>query len=317
MVPFKAAESQETGSSMPAEERLEGERLITTRLTFRRFLPMLLMAACAWAAPPRRIVSTAPSITELLFALGLGDRVVGVTRFCTYPPEAQKIAKIGDYINPNIEAIAALKPDLVIVQQNPVRLAERLTALHLRTVEIDQQNTTLSEALYKSIRTVGDATDTSARATRIIETIRDGLDSVRTRSKQFPQRRVMFVVGRSPNRLDGLIVVGRASYLNEVIAIAGGENAFHDSVAPYPEISLESVIARNPEVIIDIGDISEGPVTEQHKREIAALWQKVPSLAAVKEHRVVAVSPDIFLVPGPRVVNAARALLAIIHPEAK
>src|SRR5262249_26356273 len=111
--------------------------------------------------------------------------------------------------------------------------------------------------------------------------------------------------------------VGRASYLNEVITIAGGENVFRDSVAPYPEISLESVIARNPEVIIDIGDMSDNVVTEQHKRNIVELWKRVPSIAAVKQSRVVPISPDQFLIPGPRVVDAARALLPILHPEAK
>jgi ABC-type Fe3+-hydroxamate transport system substrate-binding protein len=105
--------------------------------------------------------------------------------------------------------------------------------------------------------------------------------------------------------------------LNEVLAIAGGENIFRDSVAPYPEISLESVIARNPEVIIDIGDMADNIVTEQHKRDIIALWKHVPSIAAVKQNRVVPIAPDIFLIPGPRVVDAARALLAILHPEAK
>ena len=282
-----------------------------------RRLALCLAAAATLAAQPRRIVSTAPSVTELLFALGLGDRVVGVTRFCHYPPEVEKIARIGDYINPNIEAIASLKPDLVVVQQNPVHLSERLNALHLRTLEIDQQNSGLEDSIYKSIRTVGAATDTSAQAARLVETIRNGLEAVRLKAAPYKPRRMMFVVGRSPGRLDGLIVVGRASYLNEVITLSGGQNIFADSVAPYPEVSLESVLARNPEVIIDIGDMSEKLVTEQHQREVAALWKRVPSITAVQQNRVLAVPPDLFVIPGPRVIEAARALLPILHPEAK
>src|SRR5262249_17703510 len=153
----------------------------------------------------------------------------------------------GDYINPNIEVIASLKPDLVIVQANPVRLTERLNALHLRTLEVDQQNVRLTDAIYKSIRTVGEATGTSARAAQLIDSIRKGLEAVHSRAAQLKPRRVMFVVGRAPGRLDGLIVVGRASYLNEVLELAGGGNVFRDAVAPYPEISLESVLARDPE----------------------------------------------------------------------
>ncbi|HWZ33584.1 MAG TPA: helical backbone metal receptor [Bryobacteraceae bacterium] len=283
----------------------------------RRFA-LWLIATGLLAAQPQRIVSTAPSITELLFALGLGDRVVGVTRFCRYPPEAQKKAIIGDYINPNIEVIASLKPDLVIVQQNPVRLTERLNSLRLHTLEIDQQNVPFEDAIYGSIRIVGNATGTSARAAQLIDTIRKGLESVRARSAALKRKRVMFVVGRSPGRLDGLIVVGRAAYLNEVMAIAGGENVFRDAVAPYPEISLESVIARDPEVLLDMGDMSDTvAVSEQHKREVVTLWQRQQVLTAVKQKRVIAIASDMYVVPGPRVVDAARALFTMIHPEAQ
>jgi iron complex transport system substrate-binding protein len=284
----------------------------------RRFALLLVAAVGVSAAPPQRIVSTAPSITELLFALGLGDHVVGVTRFCRYPPEAQKIVKIGDYINPNIEAIASLKPDLVIVQANPIRLTERLNALHLRTVEIDQQNVPLEQALYKSIRAVGEATDTRERATALIANVRSGLDEVRRKAARFPPVRSMFVVGRAPGRLDGLIVVGNASYLNDVIAIAGGDNVFRDAVAPYPAVSLESVLARNPEVIIDAGEGNDDRIAdESHRREAIAVWRRAGSLAAVKEHRVFPIASEVYVTPGPRVVEAGRALLAMFHPEAK
>jgi hypothetical protein len=175
------------------------------RRTARTVLAVVL-AAATLAGQPRRIVSTAPSITELLFALGLGDRVVGVTRF------SQKKTIIGDYINPNIEAIASLRPDLVIVQQNPVRLTERLNALHLHTLEIDQQNAPLADSIYKSIRIVGEATGTRQRAAQLADSIRAGLESVRARSAPLKRTRVMFVVGRAPARLDGLIVVGDGAH---------------------------------------------------------------------------------------------------------
>ena len=105
----------------------------------RRVFGLVLLGALLSAAPPERIVSTAPSITELLYALGLGNRVVGVTRFCRYPPEAQLKPKIGDYTSPNLEAIAALRPDLVIIQTNPVHLADRLSKLKLHVLEVDQE----------------------------------------------------------------------------------------------------------------------------------------------------------------------------------
>ncbi len=277
----------------------------------RRLVVFLVAAALAAAAPPQRIVSTAPSITEMLYALGLGDRVVGVTRYCRYPPEAQLKPKIGDYTSPNLEAIAALKPDLVIIQTNPARLAERLGTLRLKSLEIDQENIA---ALYNSIRVVGDATGVAPRAGQLVESIRAKLEQIRQRAAAFPRTRVMFVIGRTPNRLDGLVVVGKASYLNEIIQIAGGENVFRGAVAAYPTVSLEEVLARNPQVIVDMGDMSDTvDVTEAHKREVVGLWQRMGTVEAVKQHRVFAVASDIFVVPGPRVVNAAEAFLEMLH----
>lgn len=276
---------------------------------------LLIFCAAILFAQPQRIVSTAPSLTELLYALGLGDRVVGVTRFCRYPPEAMKKPKIGDFVNPNLEAIAALKPDLVVIQTNPVRLAERLQRLHLHVLEVDQQNIA---AIYTSIRQVGEATGVTPRATQLVDSIRSGLDAVRAQAAPFPRTRVMFVVGRTPGRLDGLIVAGKASYLNEVIEIAGGENVFRDASAAYPEVSLEEVIARNASAIVDIGDMGDDlVVSPQHQREVVALWQRVPSVEAVKHHRIFAIAPDQFLVPGPRVVEAARAMFKMLHTEPK
>jgi len=280
--------------------------------TTRRSLALFLLAVALSAAPPQRIVSTAPSITELLYALGLGDRVVGVTRFCRYPPEAQLKPKIGDYTSPNLEAIAALRPDLVVIQTNPIHLADHLASLKLRVLEVDQENIA---AIYKSIHEVGAATGTEHAASELTTSIREGLDRVKARVSRLPRVRMMFIIGRSPDRLDGLVVAGRASYLNEAIEVAGGENVFRDAKAAYPEVSLEEVMARNPEVIVDMGDMSDTlGVTEQHKRSVIALWDRVPTLAAVKQHRVFAVASDVFVVPGPRVIDAAKAFAAMLHP---
>jgi iron complex transport system substrate-binding protein len=281
----------------------------------RRLFALLFAAIFGVAAPPQRIVSTTPSITELLYALGLGDRVVGVTRFCRYPPEAQQKPKIGDYINPNLEAIAALRPDLVIIQTNPVRLAEKLASVRLLSVEVNQENI---EAIYNSIRVIGEATETGPRAAALIDSIRKGLDEIRMRAVSLPRTRMMFVVGRSPNRLDGLIVAGRASYLNEVIDLAGGQNVFRDAVAAYPAVSLEQVIARRPEIIIDMGDMSDTVgVSEEHKRAVERLWTQSSAATAIKPRRVFAVASDIFVVPGPRVVDAARAFFDMLHTSSK
>lgn len=281
----------------------------------RIFILWLAAAALAFGQPPRRIVSTAPSITELLFALGLGDRVVGVDRFSRFPPEALRKPKIGDYANPNLEVIAALRPDLVIIPVNPVKLAERLGVLRLKVLEIDQESIA---KLYESFRLVGQATGASEEAAKLRANVRAQLGAIRARATPLKKTRMMFVVGRTPNRLDGLIVVGQASYLNEIIDLAGGENVFRDAVASYPGVSLEEVLARNPDVIVDMGDMADTVgVTDEHKREVTSLWERLSSVAAVKQHRVYAVASDIYVVPGPRVVDAAKAFLSMLHPEAR
>ena len=272
-------------------------------------------AALACGQAPQRIVSTAPSITELLYALGLGDRIVGVDRFSRYPPEVLRKQKIGDYANPNLEVIASLRPDLVMIPTNPVKLAERLATLRLKVLEIDQEGIA---KLYDSFRIVGQATGTVEQAAKLTSSVQGQLEAIRTRAAPLKRTRMMFVVGRTPNRLDGLIVVGQASYLNEIIALAGGENVFRDAVASYPEVSLEEVLARNPDVIVDMGDMADTVgVTEAHKREVTSLWERLTSVAAVKQHRVYAVASDVYVVPGPRVVEAAKAFFAMLHPEAK
>jgi len=281
----------------------------------RRAFLFLAAATALVAAPPQRIVSTAPSITELLYALGLGERVVGVTNYCHYPPEARLKPKIGDYTSPNLEAIAALKPDLVILQTNPIRLAERLQALHLKTLEINQDNIA---ALYNSFRVAGAATGTETEAARLIDSVRGKLAQIRQRASSLPRTHMMFVIGRTPNRLEGLVVVGKASYLNEIMETAGGENVFKDAPALYPSVPLEEVLARNPQVIVDMGDHADTEnVTAEEGRRVVELWQRMSSLDAVKQHRVFAVASDIFVVPGPRIVNAAEAFFGMLHPNAK
>ncbi|MGH7330244.1 MAG: ABC transporter substrate-binding protein, partial [Polyangiaceae bacterium] len=198
---------------------------------------------------------------------------------------------------------------------NPVRLSKRLQALHLRSLEIDQRNL---PAIYESIRLIGDAAGVPDRATKLIASMRGGLDRIRARSMGLPKVRTMFVVGRSPRSLDGLFIAAKSSFLNDLIQIAGGENVFGNAAGSYPPVSLEEVIARNPEVIIDMGDMSNSEtITDAHKRELIDLWGRMSSIAAVKEHRVFPIASNIYLVPGPRVVEAAQAIFKMLHPESQ
>ncbi len=277
-----------------------------------RNLCVLCVSAVCLLAQPRRIVSTSPSITEMLYALGLGGRVVGVTQYCRYPPEAAQKPKIGDYLRPNLEAILALKPDLVVLETTGVR---KPLTLNLPVLAVDDG--TLA-GIYESIAKIGRAAGVPDRAAALAAKMRSELGAIRARTAKLPRRRTVFIVGRTPARLEDIVVAGRFAHITELIGIAGGENVFRDSVATYSKISFEELIARDPEVVVDMGEMADtAGVSDAQKRAVVALWSaRLPALAAVKRKAVYAVASDIFVVPGPRVVDAARELARMIHPEA-
>jgi len=250
----------------------------------------------------------------MLYTLGLGHRVVGVSSFCHYPPEVREKPKIGSYMKPNIETMLAMRPDLVVILSEHAGLGDRIRQVGLNVLEL--KNNSL-EGIYESLRILGQRTGVAETAEKRIAEIQAALADIEARASKLPRRSVMFLVGRTPGAIRDLIVVGRGSYLNELITIAGGRNLFAGSSAFYPKIGLEELYAGRPEVVIDMGDMSDTDgVTEDHKRTVAELWKQIPSLPAVKEGRVYPVADDIFVVPGPRVVDAAQSLFRMIHPEA-
>lgn len=279
-----------------------------------RLVLALLLLAGAGQAQPRRIISTTPSITEMLFALGVGDRVVGVTTFCRYPEQARRLPKIGTYTEPNYEAILSLRSDLVVIQENPIGLRGKLEEMGLRVLEL--KHTSVGD-IFDSIEKIGQATGAAAKAKALGQSIHSELDVIRGHTARLPKRRLMFIIGRTPHELEGLVAVGKASYLNELFAIAGGQSIFEDAVSAYPRISLEEILSRDPEVILDMGEMANTQgVTEADKRRVIALWGRYPGLTAVKRKQVFAVASDIYVVPGPRMVQAAREFARMLHPEA-
>src|SRR6185503_298361 len=143
------------------------------------------------------------------------------------------------------------------------------------------------------------------RGVKLILEMRSRLDAIRQRTAKAPRRSLVFIVGRTPGRVAGLIAVGKGSYLNELIEIAGGANALANTPLPYPKISLEAMLGLNPDVLVDMGDMAETTgVTDQHKRSVVALWNSHSALRAVQQKRVFAVASDIFVVPGPRIAEA-------------
>jgi iron complex transport system substrate-binding protein len=280
-----------------------------------RLTTALLIACCcaAWGAAPARIVSTAPSITEILFALGLGSRVVGVTQYCRYPAEAQSKPKIGTFLEPDLERILSLRPDLVLVINNPVHVAERLRQFGVRAENVKQDS--IADIL-NSIALIGRLADAGPQAARLAADIRSSLDAARRQASGLPRRSVLFLVGRSPGTLQGMVGAGPGTFLDELLRLAGGDNLLKDSPIAYPKVSLEQLLAADPEVILDMGDFAhaEGKPLEP-SQQLLALWSKYPRLRAVRSGGVRQVGEEIFIRPGPRVGQAALKLVRLIHGQ--
>jgi iron complex transport system substrate-binding protein len=277
---------------------------------FLRLAIFLITAATALLAQ-NRIVSTSPAITETLFALGLGERVVGVSEYCHYPPEAASRTKVGSYLRPNVETIVRLKPDIVIVERLPNNAMEQLKIAGIRVNPVVVGNV---QDNLRMMEAIAAATNAQDRGKALTSKIRTALDRVRADGAAHKRKTCLFIVGRTPGQLESMIAVGKGSYLNELITIAGGRNMLAESAASYPKISLETVVRLQPDVIIDMGDMAQTEgVTEQHKRSVEQLWK---SRADIRS-RVHAVASDIFVVPGPRMVDAALAFERLLHGDMK
>jgi len=270
----------------------------------------LLAGGCRAGAIPRaragaqRIVSLAPSVTETLFAIGAGAQVVGVSQYCDYPPAARKLPRVGTFLTPNIEAIAALRPTLVIGPLTSADLREMraLRAMGITTVAVGSDDSIAQ--IEHSIWQIGNQTGRSGAARRLLAEIRLRMRSTQERLNGRPVRSVLMVVGHQP-----MVAVGRGTYLDELLALARGANIADASAQAWPRLSLEYVIASRPDVILD-GQMGTDPSTPD------SFWLKYSSIPAVKNHRVYGYPEDPTLHPGPRIGSTLEILARLIHPEA-
>jgi iron complex transport system substrate-binding protein len=270
-----------------------------------------LLTATAMGAAPTRIVSTAPSITEMLYALGLGDRVVGVTQYCRYPPEALTKPKVGTFLEPDFERILALRPDLVLVIKNPVQIAQRLNQLGVRAEELNQDSI---EDVYRSLERIGELTGKREQAVRMVNNLKQELAEVSKSVAGKPRRTALFLVGRSPGTLQGMVGAASGTFIDQLMTVAGGTNVLKASPIQYPRVSLEQVLSSDPQVILDMGDFAhaEGRPSEE-EAQLLALWAKYPNLTAVRTHQVRQVPTDVFVHPGPRMGEAARQIRDLLY----
>ena len=273
----------------------------------RRFLVAVLLAvACRPAAdrasapsPAQRIVSLAPSSTELLFALGAGSQVVGRTTWCRYPAAALQVPDVGDGLNPNIEAIAARHPDLVVLYRSALNetAASQLARLGIPAITLAQDRL---EEIANAARELGRRTGHVAAG----DSIGDAMDALLQRAIPAPIARVAFVVWDNPP-----MVIGGGSYLDQLATMAGGANVFHDLGTASATVSIETIVARNPDVILVLSDSTALPAYSGRRE-----WR---AIRAVRERRFIMLPADLFGRPSPTAPAAVAALHASLEGLAR
>lgn len=272
-----------------------------------------LAAGCgpSLAAPERTgVVTFAPSITETVFAIGQGDRVVGVTDFCLYPPEAAALPKLGGVFNPNLEALAALAPTMLIVPgpSSTGKLSEFAKRMGIEVVDGHMDSLATIDA---GMQRIGDALGASDEAKMVRQEIAAQLDAIARAVADETRPRVLLVASRDTHTLDSVFTMGGTSFLSELLDVAGGTNIFADETQPYFEASKESIVAAEPEVIIEFhaGAALSAAELERFRGD----WQALPSLPAVRDGRVYLLTENFTLIPGPRIVDTARLMAQQLH----
>jgi iron complex transport system substrate-binding protein len=260
----------------------------------------------------QRIISLSPNITEILFALGLCEKVVGVTRFCNFPPEAKQKAKVGGYLDPNYEAILSLKPNVVILLSEFEQIKDFLSELGIKYLAVS--NKTVPDIL-SSIDYLGKEFGVEQQAEQIIFDIQSKINQIKKKTEDSIRPKILIVVERTMGTgvIEDVYAAGKNTFYDELIQMASGINAFKDERIAYPILSAEGIIYLNPDFIIDLV-----PQLEQTGLKVETLakdWQSLSQLNAVKNHHVHILSEDYAVIPGPRFILFLEDLARMIHPE--
>ena len=291
-------------------ERLRGAFLL--------FLFLFTAAGCgkgerflAEEVPPGpydRIVSLTPSVTEILFALGTGDRVVGVTSWCNHPEAALHLPRVGDFLEPNLEALAALDPDLVILAPTGTLLRKQYNNLRaLKIPVLVVWDNTLEDA-FDAVKKIGRVLGRDEAAGKLVDRMHRELASESARWAGADAVRVLWVVGHRP-----LVGVGPGTFQDQILSMAGGVNVLADTREAWPSLNEEYVLRLDPERILDS---AMGPLPEEERQADAdRFWSRLSSVRAVREGKVKAFYHDALYRPGPRMGLALHLLAQALHPE--
>ena len=258
------------------------------------------------ASGPARIVSLSPDLTEILFSLGLNDKIAAVTTCSDFPPQAKDKPKVGTFWQPDIEAIIAQRPDLVITLgfEQQRSLAERLRRLGYNCLTLDIDTI---EQLFDAIKTIGEVTGRTEEADRLAADIQDNLAALAQKVSAEKKTTVLWAVQREPLR-----VAGRDTFVNRFLEMAGGENAIGGTLQKYPPIGSEQILSSGAEVIIEPVMGGDADSQRQSAREF---WGRYPDLPAVKNDRIYIINGDTVSRLGPRVYDGVELIARCLHPQ--
>jgi iron complex transport system substrate-binding protein len=266
---------------------------------------LVLGAVVAAQGAPQRIVSLIPAVTEMLFAIGAGDQVVGVSSFDTFPAEAATRPKVGGLFDPNFERILSLRPDLVIAYGSQDELTQRLSATNIPW--FSYRHGGLAH-ITTTIRALGERTGHATRANTLVQQIDAELAAVRAKAAGRARPRTLLVFGREDGSLRGLFVSGGIGFLHELLETAGGTNVMADVTREALQLSHEQLLVRAPDVVIELR--SDEWSIERRARELA-VWRtaRIPASATERIHIINDAS---LVIPGPRVGQSARTLAGVV-----
>jgi iron complex transport system substrate-binding protein len=278
-------------------------------IVVRLFLMWAALASAALAAAPQRIVSTSPAVTEMLYGIGAFDRVVAVTDYCLYPPQARLLPKVGGWATPSVEKVAGFRPDLVVLSdaQSPF-LETPLTQLGIPTAIARSQ--TVKDA-FAAIATLGKATGNEQQAERLIAETKAALDRVQRRAAGLGRPSVLCVVDRTPGTLRDLYTATQGSFLADLIGIAGGKTVGGESRLGYGKLSQEALLTINPDIVLDIMPASQ----TNGGADPEAAWHELPEISAVRRGRVYVVGEEFVPHDSQMIAKTAALFARLLHPE--
>ena len=271
---------------------------------------LTLAATRAQASPPQRIVSLIPSVTEMLFAIGEGKRVVGVSNYDEYPPEVKHLPRAGGLLDPNVERLLSLKPDLVIVYQTQNELKQRLDRASIPYYSYEHR--ALAD-ITVTLRAIGKRIESPARAEALAADMERSIAAIRASVAGVPHPRTLMVFEREPASLRNITASGGYGFLHDMLEAAGGVNVFADIKQQAVTASTEMILGRRPDVIVEL---KYGTSTTTDLARDLQAWNALASVPAVRNKRIHALKGDQFVVPGPRVVAATKEIARTLHPGA-